>query len=79
MPITTVFTNGGSQAVRIPKEFRFKSNRVSIQAFRGGVLLKPVERKATVEDFLKACDDAGLEDFALDRSDNAIPPPKEYF
>ena len=79
MSITTVFANGGSQAVRIPKEFRFDTDSVSIRAYRGGVLLMPVRRKATAEDFFRACDAAGLSDFALDRSDNVVLPSKEYF
>jgi antitoxin VapB len=29
--ITTVFTSGGSQAVRIPKELRFDAKRVEIE------------------------------------------------
>ena len=79
MSITTVFSNGGSQAVRIPKEFRFDTDSVSIRAYRGGVLLMPLKRRATAEDFFQACDAAGLSDFALDRSDNIILQPKEYF
>lgn len=76
MSITTVFSNGGSQAVRIPKEFRFDTDSVSIRAYRGGVLLMPLKRRATAEDFFWVCDAAGLSDFALDRSDNVILRPK---
>lgn len=79
MSITTVFANGGSQAVRIPKEFRFDTDSVSIRAYRGGVLLMPLKRRATAEDFFRVCDAAGLSDFALDRSDNVILQPKDYF
>ena len=39
----------------------------------------PLKRRATAEDFFRACDEAGLSDFALDRSDNVILAPKEYF
>ena len=79
MSITTVFTNGGSQAVRIPKEFRFETNAVSVRAYRGGLLLMPVKAGATVEDFFRACDAADLSDFSLDRSDNVVLNAKEYF
>ena len=79
MSVTTVFANGGSQAVRIPKEFRFDTDSVTIRAYRGGVLLMPVKRKATAEDFFRACDAAELSDFALDRLDNVVLQSKEYF
>ncbi len=56
MSTTTVFTNGGSQAVRIPQPFRFTTNRVSVQAFRGGILLMPIPDKPTLEDIFAQCD-----------------------
>ena len=37
-----VFGNGGSQAVRIPHEFRFKGERVRVRRATGGVLLMPM-------------------------------------
>ena len=38
-----LFFNGRSQAVRLPKEFRFEGNEVRIRHAFGGVLLEPVE------------------------------------
>jgi antitoxin VapB len=38
-----LFTNGRSQAVRLPKEFRFKGKEVRVRHALGGVLLEPVE------------------------------------
>ncbi len=35
-----IFKNGGSQAVRLPKAFRFTSKTVSIEHALGGVLLQ---------------------------------------
>ena len=35
--------------------------------------------KSNAKDFFRACDEAGLSDFTLDRSDNVILQPKEYF
>ena len=49
MSITTVFANGGSQAVRIPRQYRFDTDRVSVQPMNGGVLLMPVRSKPTLE------------------------------
>jgi antitoxin VapB len=40
---TTLFTNGRSQAVRIPKELRFEGREVSIRRIGDGVLLMPVK------------------------------------
>lgn len=37
-----LFTNGRSQAVRLPKEFRFEGDRVRIRRVNGGVLLEPM-------------------------------------
>jgi antitoxin VapB len=38
-----LFANGRSQAVRLPKEFRFDGKEVRIRRALGGVLLEPVE------------------------------------
>ena len=37
-----LFTNGRSQAVRLPKEFRFPGDKVRIRKTRNGVLLQPI-------------------------------------
>jgi len=45
MPKTEVaklFRNGRSQAVRLPKEFRFEGDRVRIRRAGQGVLLEPL-------------------------------------
>jgi len=45
MPKTKVaklFKNGRSQAVRLPKEFRFTGNSVRVRKVAGGVLLEPM-------------------------------------
>lgn len=38
-----LFVNGRSQAVRLPKEFRFEGKEVRVRHALGGVLLEPVE------------------------------------
>jgi antitoxin VapB len=38
-----LFANGRSQAVRLPKEFRFEGKEVTVRHALGGVLLEPVE------------------------------------
>lgn len=39
-----VFMNGQSQAVRLPKEFRFNDDEVSVQKFGDGVLILPIPK-----------------------------------
>ena len=57
MSITSVFINGGSQAVRIPKKFRFSTDRVCVQPMKGGLLILPVAQKPTLEEFFAKCDE----------------------
>jgi len=40
--IAKLFQNGRSQAVRLPKEFRFEGDRVRIRHVPQGVLLEPL-------------------------------------
>ena len=42
MDTAQVFKTGRSQAVRLPKEYRFTDSEVTVQHFGGGVLLLPV-------------------------------------
>ncbi len=48
MEKTTIFMNGGSQAVRIPKDFRFQGDEVFIKKVAEGVLLIPKEEYVAV-------------------------------
>jgi len=43
MEIAKVFQTGRSQAVRLPKAFRFKCNEVAVKSFGRGVLLLPID------------------------------------
>jgi len=40
--VAKLFTTGRSQAVRLPKEFRFEGDEVRIRRVKGGVLLEPI-------------------------------------
>lgn len=44
MQTAALFKNGGSQAVRLPKEFRFEGTEVFIKKTPEGVLLIPKEK-----------------------------------
>ena len=64
MLYASVFTNGGSQAVRIPAAFRLATDRVSVEAVDGGILLCPVvPKKKSFFEFLRS---ARLEEGELD-------------
>ena len=39
-----IFMNGRSQAVRLPKEFRFDTDEVSVERLGDGVVLRPLHR-----------------------------------
>jgi antitoxin VapB len=40
-----LFKNGGSQAIRLPKQFRFPGKSVTLQQTRDGVLIKTAPDK----------------------------------
>jgi antitoxin VapB len=40
--IAKLFRNGRSQAVRLPREFRFEGDAVRIRSVKDGVLLQPI-------------------------------------
>ena len=40
--VAKLFRNGRSQAVRLPREFRFEGDRVRIRRVAQGVLLQPL-------------------------------------
>jgi antitoxin VapB len=40
--VAKLFANGRSQAVRLPREFRFEGDAVRVRRVPGGVLLEPI-------------------------------------
>lgn len=44
--IAKLFLNGGSQAVRLPKEFRFDGAEVRVRRVGNGVLIEPLAASA---------------------------------
>jgi antitoxin VapB len=82
MPILTakIFTNGRSQAVRLPSAFRFKGSEVYIRKdpTSGDVILS--EKRPDWEGFFAVRDvsDADTADFLVDRRD-APPQEREPF
>lgn len=43
MDTAKIFQTGRSQAVRLPKAFRFNADTVAVKAFGNGVLLMPLD------------------------------------
>jgi antitoxin VapB len=48
-----LFWNGRSQAVRLPKEFRFEGNEVEIRREGPMVILEPIPRREWPEGFIE--------------------------
>jgi virulence-associated protein VagC len=50
MPTAKVFANGRSQAVRLPKAFRFAAKEVSVRREGEAVVLEPIKGRAWPRD-----------------------------
>lgn len=63
--VASLFTNGGSQAVRLPKECRFPGSAVRVRREGDAVILEPLEKRAWPEGFWERLDALGplSEDF----------------
>jgi len=70
-----VFINGRSQAVRLPKEFRFNTTEVYIRKVGDDVVIS--EKKPTWRDFFQR-KSAFDNDYLADR-DNDFPQERESF
>lgn len=74
METAKLFLNGQSQAVRLPKEFRFSGNEVYIQKVGNTVMLFPKE--LAWETFLKGLN-SFTDDFLADERDQGDQVPRE--
>jgi antitoxin VapB len=75
MPKTDVaklFKNGRSQAVRLPREFRFEGDRVRIRRVAEGVLLEPLIQDPT--ELFRRLDELNSEPFP---SRSSQPPMRK--
>jgi len=75
MMTAKVFENGGSQAVRLPKEYRFDANEVSINKIGNIVLLSPKSDKW--ESVLQAIDMFSEDYMAEGRADQRAQEREE--
>ena len=76
-----LFWNGRSQAVRLPKEFRFEGDRVRITRMGAGILLEPLPsvEKETLEDLFARMDAMGADPLFPEGRKQNLAPIREYF
>ena len=74
METAKLFVNGQSQAVRLPKEYRFSGNEVYIQKVGNAVMLFPKER--AWETFLNGLN-SFTDDFFADGRNQGVQVPRE--
>jgi len=72
MKTTTVFQCGHSQAVRMPKEFRFATRRVSVRKEGEAVILEPIRARAWPRGFFRGI---AIADPAFGRPPQGDLPP----
>jgi antitoxin VapB len=76
MTYARVFQSGNSQAVRLPKEFRFDANQVEIFRQGNDIVLRPVPVNASVVFDLLSSLPA---DFMADGREDSPPQEREAF
>jgi antitoxin VapB len=75
--VAKLFKNGRSQAVRLPKEFRFKGDRVRVRKVPEGVLLEPLN--PSPEGWLASLKSFGADDIFPKGRKQSKPPIRRYF
>jgi antitoxin VapB len=75
--IAKLFRNGRSQAVRLPREFRFEGDRVRIRRVAEGVLLEPLS--ADVARWFDELDHYNSEPFMPNGRSQQPAPKREIF
>ena len=79
-PTAKLFMHGRSQAVRLPKEFRFEGKEVRVSRIGDKVILEPMETPPIDVDALWASLDAmGARDFLIEGLPEDAPVEPEDF
>lgn len=74
--VAKIFRNGRSQAVRLPREFRFEGDRVRIRRVGNGVLLEPVVQD--VKEWFRKLDELNSEPFPAREPQRPTPARKIF-
>ena len=69
--IAKLFQNGRSQAVRLPRAFRFAGDRVRIRRVAEGVLLQPILQDS--DEWFARLDESDAEPFPAERRQPTAP------
>jgi antitoxin VapB len=75
--LATLFRNGGSQAVRLPREFQFAGDRVRVRRIGRGVLLEPVVTDP--QDWFAALDTFDAQPFMPEGRSQPKTPRRKIF
>ncbi|MGA3325746.1 MAG: antitoxin [Terriglobia bacterium] len=75
--VAKLFRNGRSQAVRLPKEFRFEGDRVRVRKVSGGILLEPLV--ADTAKWFEDLDRWASEPFMVSERQQPGTPRREIF
>jgi antitoxin VapB len=76
-----LFWNGRSQAVRLPKEFRFDGDRVRVTRMGAGVLIEPLPsvEEETLEEWFARIDALKGDPIFPEGRKQKLAPIREYF
>ncbi|MGA9070937.1 MAG: AbrB/MazE/SpoVT family DNA-binding domain-containing protein [Terracidiphilus sp.] len=76
-----LFWNGRSQAVRLPKAFRFEGDQVRVRRMGNGILLEPFRetKKETVEEWFARIDAIKGDPLFPEGRKQNLAPISEYF
>lgn len=78
MPTAKLFQHGGSQAVRLPKEFRLPGAEVRVSKVGDKVILEPLEAPPfDVAAWRKRLDDLGASEFLPEGLPEEAPAPPD--
>lgn len=75
--VAKLFRNGRSQAVRLPREFRFEGDSVRISKVAGGVLLQPMI--PDVKKWFEEMDAFGADDLFKGGRNQPVLRPRKIF
>jgi len=77
MKSAKLFQNGSSQAVRLPKEFRFKGTKVLIHRIGSAVVLLPMSKEDSWSSLIDSLDE--FSDDFLEARDQPIQEDRDCF